>query len=159
MTSPAAEISLSDLSRNLGNAAARVDHHMEQMRAEAARNIMTEMLRLVARDTGHLASRIVIKHSPSRTEIGPEDVEYAPYVEYGTASRSEFGGAAYEITPKDAHGVLAFQMNGKTIYAKSVIHPGIYPQPYARPAVERWLSQMGLDAGAIGVELITGERQ
>lgn len=157
MSTPAVEISLSDLARNFGNAAARVDYHLGQMRAEIAKSIMAEMLRLVARATGHLASRIVIKHSPDRTEIGPEGVEYAPYVEYGTASRSEFGGSAYEITPKDAHGVLTFQVQGKTVFAKSVLHPGIYPQPYARPAAERWLNQMGLDAGAIGVKLITGE--
>lgn len=159
MSTPAVEISLSDLSRNFGNAAARVNHHLELMRAEIAKEIMMEMLRLVARDTGHLASRIVIKHSPGRTEIGPEAVEYAPYVEFGTASRSEFGGQAYEIKPKDAHGVLAFQVQGKTVFAKSVIHPGIYPQPYVRPAAEKFLNQMGLDAGAIGVDLITGEKK
>lgn len=159
MNRPSAEISLSDLSRNFGNAAQRVNHHLELMRAEIAREIMTEMLRLVARDTGHLASKIVIKHSPGRTEIGPEGVEYAPYVEYGTASRSEFGGQAYTIEPKDENGVLAFRVQGKTVFAKSVLHPGIHPQPYARPAAEKFLHRLGLDAGAIGVDLITGEKR
>lgn len=136
----AVEISLSELSKNFENASRRVDHHMTLERAEAARKIMEEMLRLVPRDTGYLASRIVIKHSPQRTEIGPERVEYAPHVEYGTGSRSEYGGEAYEIKPKSQAGVLAFQINGRQIYAKSVVHPGIRPQPYVRPAAEAWLA-------------------
>lgn len=56
------------------------------------------------------------------------NVNYSAHIEYGTK--------AYTIYPKSGK-VLAFQMNGKTVFAKSVNHPGIrFPKPMLRPAVD-----------------------
>ena len=61
-------------------------------------------------------------------------VEYGRYQEFGTGSRSEFGGSSYKIRPKNKK-FLKFKVNGKTVFAKEVTHPGVHPQPFLRPAV------------------------
>lgn len=64
------------------------------------------------------------------------DVPYAVYVEFGTGVRGEFPGKPTTITPK--HGqYLRFQVNGRWVYAKKVVNPGMAPRPYMRPAAER----------------------
>jgi HK97 gp10 family phage protein len=79
--------------------------------------------------TGTLRDSITIRYeSPTHAEIGPE-VPYGVYQEFGTKG-------PYEIKPKRAGGVLAFQIGGKTVFAKRVMHPGIKPHPFMRPGLE-----------------------
>ena len=54
--------------------------------------------------------------------IGPT-VPYAVYVEYGTAP--------HEIRPVFA-SVLAFQVEGRTVFTPLVHHPGTRPNPFVR---------------------------
>jgi hypothetical protein len=53
---------------------------------------------------------------------------YAPYVEYGTKG-------PYTITAKNAQA-LKFQIGGRTVFAKSVVHPGNKARPFLRPGLD-----------------------
>lgn len=151
MSSYAATLDLSLLAKDLTKAAARADEEVDKVLADAAQQIKMSMLMLVPRRTGNLARSITIQASPGRYEIGPRGVDYAIFIEYGTKG-------PYEIKPKKADGVLAFTMGGRTVFAKSVIHPGIEAQPFVRPAAEAYVDSLGDKAADVGVDIITGKR-
>lgn len=95
--------------------------------------------------SGRLQQSITVRYTgPLSAVIGP-NVPYAPYQEFGTGERGEFPTGPYEIKPKNPGGVLVFKVNGKTVYAKKVKHPGIKARPFMRPALE----------AVIGTELLT----
>lgn len=156
--SDAAVLDLMNLERDLRSAAQQANSRVEDVLMEIARRIEAEMKDLAPVRTGKLRDSIRIKVYPGRIEIGPEGVDYAVYIEYGTASRGEFGGAPYEIRPKKPGGTLIFKVDGKTVGAKLVIHPGIPPKPFARPAAARWLDSLGDDVAKVGVEMIVGRK-
>jgi phage gpG-like protein len=62
------------------------------------------------------------------------NVEYAPYVEFGTGP--------HEITPTDADA-LAFDIGGETVFAHRVMHPGTPAQPFMRPAARKTAANLG----------------
>jgi HK97 gp10 family phage protein len=100
--------------------------------------------------TGALRDSITVSYPAALTAvIGPHQ-PYAAYMEYGTASRGEFGGAVYTIRPKKPGGVLVFKVGGRTVYAKMVKHPGVPPHPYMRPAFERVITPFGQALGELG---------
>ena len=86
--------------------------------------------------------------------IGPTRVAYAVYQEFGTGTRGEFGGPVYEIRPRKPGGMLKFQVNGRTVYAKVVKHPGIPPHPYMRPAFERIVTPFGQSLSEVGASYV-----
>lgn len=151
-----AELSLEELAAGLKRAGQQMPAHMEDLRYAMARTIFEEMLSLVPRKSGRLAASIRIKHATGRTEVGPEGVPYAVYIEYGTGQFNEFGGSAYEIRPTSPGGVLAFNVGGKTIFTKRVLHPGIRPQPFIRPALTRAMERAGVDIATTHHRLLTG---
>jgi HK97 gp10 family phage protein len=67
---------------------------------------------------------------------GSRDAYYAHWVEYGTASyytgKGRSVGQPYAIRPRGGAAALRFN----NIYTGSVIHPGVRPKPYMRPAVD-----------------------
>lgn len=67
---------------------------------------------------------------------GNRDAYYAHWIEYGTASyytgKGKTVGRPYAIRPRG--GIAALKFNN--IYMGSVIHPGVKPRPYMRPAVD-----------------------
>jgi HK97 gp10 family phage protein len=152
----AAVADLTGLAENLNRAAAEADTSVERVMLHIAEMIAEEMKRLAPVDTGKLRDSIRIKTMPGRIEIGPDGVDYAVYLEFGTGSRGEFPTGPYEIHPKKPDGVLVFQINDKTVHARMVIHPGIAPHPFARPALQKWLDQLGEDVAKVGVEMIVG---
>lgn len=82
-------------------------------------------------DSGRLRSRIAsevvrIGSDTVKGLIGT-DVEYAPFVEFGTASHTITADSGY----------LHFTVDGEEVFAKSVQHPGTEPQPFLRPAIEQ----------------------
>lgn len=83
--------------------------------------------------TGALKSSITHQASQESLTISA-DVPYSAYQEFGTASRGEFGGSPYDITPKKGK-YLVFYVNGKKVVTKKVRHPGVPAHPYLRPAV------------------------
>ena len=84
------------------------------------------------RKTGKLANSITssVKDGKLTIEVG---VPYGMYQEFGTGTRGEFNGKPYTIVPRNAK-YLKFKINGKTVYTKKVVHPGIPASPYLRPA-------------------------
>lgn len=90
--------------------------------------------------TGALKNSITHHASQESLEI-VADVPYAMYQEFGTASRGEYGGAPYVITPKKGK-YLVFYVNGKKVVTKKVTHPGVPAHPYLRPAVQEAFGEL-----------------
>lgn len=109
-------------------------------------------------DTGALRASIEVRTLDGGTavEISP-DVPYEAYVEFGTGLFSEFGGSAYVIEPRQAQ-VLRFMVRGEWVFAKRVVHPGIRPQPYMRPAAERVADALVVATLDAAVEQIMGDQ-
>lgn len=82
-------------------------------------------------------------------EVGEETVKTAvratePYsaaTEYGSATRGEANAPGkktrrkYPIVPK-TRKALRWKEGGKEVFAAKVMHPGVRPQPYMRPALD-----------------------
>lgn len=156
MASPAGVADLTKLSADLEKAARDADTTVEKVMLLIAEKIQEEMKRLARVKTGRMRDAIRIKTMPGRIEIGPDGVDYAVYIEYGTGSKGEFPTGPYEIHPKRPGGSLVFKINDKTVHARMVIHPGIKPFPFARPALQKWLDELGEDVSKVGVEMIVG---
>lgn len=104
-----------------------------------AERIRSEAQTMVPVKTGELRDSIEIRYpNIAKAVIGPTK-DYGVYQEFGTATRGEFGGAPYIIKPKSPSGVLRFKVNGQWVTAKKVVHPGIPPHPYMRPALQQGL--------------------
>lgn len=123
-----------DLSRASGYSIESTAH---QLLVEAADHIVVKAKSLSPKKTGALADSIEAHFIGVFTVvIGPEKY-YGEYQEFGTASRGEFGGKPYVILPKKPDGYLVFEgRDGNLVFTKKVVHPGIPPHPYMRPAVE-----------------------
>jgi HK97 gp10 family phage protein len=102
--------------------------------------------------TGKLKESIAYQVRGNKLVAGPT-VPYAPYMEFGTATRGEFGGPPYIITPRKAQ-YLRFQINGKWITTKRVVHPGVAARPFMRPAVQEALGGLTEKLLERGVMLI-----
>lgn len=91
------------------------------------------------------------------TDVGARKTQYAASVEWGSGERGEpigstyigpFGTISGEINPpgKKAFGkypirpiskqYLRFTVNGRTVFAKEVWHPGVRARPFLRPAMD-----------------------
>lgn len=57
----------------------------------------------------------------------------------------EFGTRPHVIEPRDPDGVLAFEIDGKTVFAKKVLHPGTKPLGFVR------MTQSDIDRSAEGL--------
>lgn len=68
-------------------------------------------------------------------------VPYALFQEFGTAARGEFPKAPYIIRPKKAK-YLVFDINGKQVRTKRVLHPGVPAHPYLRPAAMEVMGEL-----------------
>lgn len=115
---------------------------------QASNQIMAEMMVRAPVKTGKLRNSIGVKLEGDKVIIGP-DAAVAPYAGY-----VEFGTKPHVIEPKNKSGVLVFKMNGRTIYAKKVHHPGTAPQPYVVPAFEAWVDSLGTMAAEANVKVL-----
>jgi len=91
------------------------------------------MLQRAPYRTGGLRLSIVKRTTKDSAEVGPT-VSYAPYVEFGTKP--------HEIRPINARA-LRFEVGGRTVFAKTVWHPGTRPHPFIAPAFEQVARRMG----------------
>ena len=95
-------------------------------------------------DTGELEKsvRVRFKRSSERfgwirsfVIVGNKKAYYPHWVEYGTATyytgNGRTVGGAYNIAPKTADSLF---LGGS--FAESVMHPGMRPKPFIRPAVD-----------------------
>jgi hypothetical protein len=67
---------------------------------------------------------------------GEEGVDYALYVHEGTRP--------HMIFPRRPGGVLAFEVDGRTVFARSVHHPGTKARPFLRNAATRVAAQLNV---------------
>jgi len=81
--------------------------------------------------TGRLRQSIIVRLETGEVSVGPT-VPYAPYVEYGTKP--------HIIRPVRAKA-LAFEVQGTTVFAKLVHHPGFAGRFFVREAYEQFLSE------------------
>jgi HK97 gp10 family phage protein len=119
-----------------------------QVLVQAANQILAEMEVRVPVKSGKLRGSLAIRVDTNKVTIGPNEA-VAPYAGY-----VEFGTGPHIIEPKNPGGVLVFKMNGMTVYAKKVHHPGTKPQPYVRPAFEAWVDSLGTMAAEANVKVI-----
>ena len=145
--SNAATLDLTNLSSDLLKAAAQAQVEVMDVLVSMADDIAEAMRTEAPVKTGKLRDSIRVKVDGDRIIIGPDGADYAVYVEYGTEP--------HEIRAK-AGGVLVFEINGKTVFATVVHHPGTKPNPFAERAAQRFLDSLGEKAAEAGVKLITG---
>lgn len=146
--SAAATIDLTALADDLNEAARKADVTVMDILIEMAEQIAEEMRKEVPVASGRLRDSIRVKVLGDRIEIGPEGVDYGVYVQYGTEP--------HEIRPKNAQA-LRFNVNGKTVFASVVNHPGTEPNPFATRAAQKFLDSLGEKAADKGVQLIVGD--
>lgn len=119
----------------------------QQVLMEASNHILAEMEARVPVDTGNLRNSLGIRVESNRVIIGPDPV-VAPYAGY-----VEFGTGPHEIRPKKPGGVLVFQINGTTVFARVVHHPGTRAQPFVEEAFEAWVDSLGTMAAEANVKV------
>lgn len=96
-------------------------------------------------DTGNLRDSIAVIKQGDTYQIGPVNVPYAAAQEYG---------AKPHVIVATAGKVLVFNVGGKTMYAKSVKHPGNKPHPYVRPAAD-WARENAPERiGVVGASML-----
>lgn len=110
---------------------------VEEALDTVADEIMLDQIAHVAVDTGQLRDTIrIISDGPGHRFIGPDHAR-APhdiFVENDTKPH------VIEAKPGK---VLAFKVNGKTVFTKRVNHPGTKAQPFAEPSLTRWHESLG----------------
>ena len=106
----------------LNNAPEVLDLVLDDMADDMQTRSMIYLTNNMSVITGTLRSSIATLKEPLKKTIGT-NVEYAPYVEYGT-SPHEINASVLIKTPDDAIG--------KWVYIKD--HPGSIDKPYIRPA-------------------------
>lgn len=139
---------ISKLADALHQAAATSDVTTHQVLVQSANQILAEMESRVPVKTGRLRGSLGIVVGTDRVTIGPNE-SIAPYAGY-----VEFGTKPHDIKPKPGNKYLVFQVNGKTIYARKVHHPGTKPQPYVAPAFMAWVDSLGTMAAEANVKVI-----
>jgi HK97 gp10 family phage protein len=152
----AASANLAALAADLSAASGQpMMHSAQQIIQQSAQRVQSEAQTRAPVRSGRLRNSISIRYNgPLSATIGPQ-VPYAAYQEFGTGSRGEFPGAPYEIKPRNPQGTLVFKVQGKTVFAKVVRHPGIKARPFMRPAFAAALGQdlvqRLLDAGMAAI--------
>lgn len=136
-------MTLQELSRSQKAAGEVVSRKVAKNMDRFAGLILAEMKIKVPVDTGNLRDHLRIKVLADRWEIGPEGVDYAMAVEHGSKPHT--------IRAKNG-GTMAFQIGGRTVYAKSVRHPGNRAQPYIRPAYEKYVKELSKNIALDGAK-------
>lgn len=107
---------------------------------QGALRVQSEAQSMAPIKSGRLRNSISIKYpQPLTAIIGPQ-VEYGVYQEFGTGTRGEFPGAPIKITAKNG-GLLKFKIGNRTIYTRSVNHPGVRARRFMRGGLEAALGQ------------------
>jgi hypothetical protein len=82
--------------------------------------------RSIGEDAQHFSGPL---HISGGVHAGGAQADYALYVHEGTRR--------HVIRPRNPGGVLAFPSGGRTVFARSVNHPGTRARPFLRNAAER----------------------
>lgn len=101
---------------------------------------------LCAVDTGFLMNSISTDYFGLGFEMGPT-ADYGDIVERGVPH-------PFVITAKPG-GTLHFFIDGHEVFAKSVVHPPMAPQPYVGPAFDQGLSSLENALGQLGEQVVS----
>lgn len=112
----------------------------EQVVAQAITTIAPRIQHLARihapKKTGNLAKSIHLDYGRKfQSATIDARAPYAAYQEFGTGTRGEYPGTAYEIRPKAAKALRFYAGGSKPIFAKVVRHPGVPPRPFMRRAL------------------------
>lgn len=102
---------------------------------------------LVPVDTGFLKGSIGVDFGHLSFTAGPT-ADYGDIIERGVPH-------PFVINAR-AGGTLHFMIDGKDIFAKSVVHPPIPPRPYMAPAFDRTLEQVESGLAELGAQVFRG---
>lgn len=97
----------------------------------AAREWEQDLRRTSPVDTGEMVSRTTVTARPTPTGARIDavvDTDYAEMVSEGTRP--------HIITPRKQGGVLRFVVNGRTVFARIVHHPGARPNTWWKDALD-----------------------
>jgi hypothetical protein len=95
-------------------------------------------------DTGFLEGSISVDFGALSFDLGPT-AEYGDVIERGVPH-------PFVIRAKPG-GSLHFMIDGHDVFAKSVVHPPIAPQPYLSPAFDRGLPQAEQALAELGAQV------
>jgi len=153
----AASADLTALAKDLANASGRgIEMSTQQIIMQAAQRVQSEAQTMAPVKSGRLRNSISIKYPDNHSAIIGPQVEYGVYQEFGTGTRGEFPGTMYEIKSKKPGGLLKFKVGNKTVYARTVKHPGVRPRAYMRGGLQAALGQdLVAKLAAAGALLIT----
>lgn len=123
---------------------------------QAAEDIEVRAASLAPHRSGRLAESITVVYlGPLTAVIGPSAI-YGVFQEFGTGQRGEFPRGPITIRPKNGTGFLRFTVNGKTIYARQVVSPGVPPHPFMRPAFTGEMQMITANVARLGGQLALG---
>ena len=138
-------IGLSDLLEKSRSFTSEADQLIQEKMLESVNeNIVSVARSLAPKRTGALQDSI-------GAEAGDDPMSVILYASRSYAGYLESGTVPHRIEPRDAKA-LAFQINGKTVFAKSVQHPGIPSHPFLRPAIEVGKAKVAQDLAGVIIE-------
>jgi hypothetical protein len=153
----AATVDLSNLAKDLVAAGTSINVAAQKVIQDIALRVQSESQSRAPVKSGRLRNSISIRYpDPLTAIIGPQ-VEYGVYQEFGTGSRGEFPTGPYKISAKPGK-LLRFKMGNKTIYARSVTHPGVRARHFMRDGLEAALGSelLGQMTAAGQAQIIRG---
>lgn len=133
----AAAVNLAALARDLSSASGQSFRDVAgQLVGSAAQQTLTFAQAYAPRRTGRLAASFGVDFNGLSAQVY-NIAPYARYDEFGTGTRGEFPGSPIVITSKRAKYLRFTTRDGRVVYTKRVVSPGMAPRPFMRPAVER----------------------
>ena len=134
---------ISNLETDITHIFGNITDRLIKVQREAATNIMNDAKRLApVGETGEYRNSIKI----SDTKVTENSIETEIYTDASVSSLDgksynlgyllENGTEPHTILPKNSD-TLVFNIDGETIFAKKVNHPGTNPQPHFIPALQK----------------------
>lgn len=137
MTDTVGTVQLSALAQDLADASGQKFRDVAgQLVQSAVEQTVTYAQAYAPRRTGRLQSSFGTEVN-GLTGTVYNTAPYARYDEFGTGTRGEFPGRPIVITPKRAKYLRFTTKDGRVVFAKRVVNPGMAPRPFMRPALER----------------------
>jgi hypothetical protein len=104
-----------------------LDDALEEVADEAGRQVAEQFREIAIQNLRDIGGRLDYDVDPiinSATPVTKQGDSYTFSFTHPASAILEFGSDPHEITPSDPDGVLVWEKDGETFYAKSVNHPG-----------------------------------
>lgn len=136
-------VDVTQLAQDLSQTGGSVRHNTQMLVASSLAQIELLATAYAPRRTGRMAGGInteILNDGMSGKVSVP--ATYATFVEFGTGTRGEFPGQPIIIRPRRGQYLRFTTKDGRTIYTKRVVNPGMAPRPFLRPAFERVMAPL-----------------